>query len=97
MYAQVVRASVQPGKIDELITIFRDGVIPAALVAPGFRKAFMFVDRASNRGMGVSLWETEADVTALATSGFYQEQVGKLAGVLAEQPDRGVYELVFEA
>jgi hypothetical protein len=47
--------------------------------------------------MSVSLWETEADVTALATSGFYQEQAGKLAAVLAGQPERGVYELVIEA
>ncbi len=93
MFAQLVRVKVQPGKVDEAIAIFNDSVIPAAKQQKGFRNAYLLVDRSANRGIGLSLWETEADVAALATSGFYQEQVAKFAVVFAGPPEREVYEV----
>ncbi len=93
MFAQVVRVQVQPGKTDEAIAIFKDSVMPAAQQQKGFRNGYLLVDRSANRGIGISLWETEADVVALATSGFYQEQVAKFAAVFAGPPEREVYEV----
>ncbi len=93
MYAQVVRVEIQPGKVDEAIAIFKDSVIPAARQQKGFRNAYMLIDRSADRGIGFSLWETEADVAALASSGFYQEQVAKFAAIFAGPPERGVYEV----
>ena len=93
MFAQVVRLQVQAGKADEAIAIFKDSVMPAAQQQKGFRNAYMLVDRSANRGIGISLWETEADVAALATSGFYQEQVAKFAAIFAGPPEREVYEV----
>ena len=93
MYAQVVRVRVQPGKVDEAIAIFKDSVIPAAQQQKGFKNAYLLVDRSADRGIGFSLWETEADVAALASNGFYQEQVAKFAAVFAGPPEREVYEV----
>ncbi|MEE8519433.1 MAG: antibiotic biosynthesis monooxygenase [Dehalococcoidia bacterium] len=93
MFSQLVRVKVQPGKVDEAIAIFNDVVIPAARQQKGFRNAYLLVDRSANRGVGFSLWETEADVEALATSGFYQEQVAKFAAVFDGPPEREVYEV----
>ena len=93
MFAQVVRVQIQPGKADEVIAIFNDSVISAAKQQKGFKNAYLLVDRAANRGIGLSMWETEADVAALATSGFYQEQVAKLAALFAGPPEREVYEV----
>ena len=93
MFAQLVKVKVQPGKVDEAIAIFTDSVIPAARQQKGFRNAYLLVDRSANRVMGLSLWETEADVAALATSGFYQEQVGKFAAIFDGPPEREVYEV----
>ncbi len=59
----------------------------------GFRNGYLLVDRSANRAIGISLWETEDDVVALATSGFYQEQVGKFAAIFAGPPEREVYEV----
>ena len=97
MYAQVVRIQIQPGKIDEAISIFRDSVAPAAREQSGFKSAYLLIDHETNRGMGFSLWETEADVAALATRGFYQEQIGKFAAVFAGPPEREVYEVAVQA
>ena len=93
MYAQVVRIQIQPGKIDEAISIFRDSVAPAVREQNGFKSVYLLIDRETNKGIGLSLWETEADVAALATSGFYQEQIGRFAAVFAGPPEREVYEV----
>ena len=94
MYSQVVRAQVQPGKVDEAVAIFRDSVAPAARRERGFKSAYFLVDRSANKIVGFSLWESEADIAALAESGFYQEQVAKFAAVFAGPPEREVYEVL---
>ena len=96
MYAQVVRIQIQPGKIEEGISTFRDSVIPAARQQKGFKDAYLLVDRSTNKVMGFSLWESEADVVALMESGFYQEQVAKFASLFAGPPEREVYEVAVE-
>ena len=93
MYAQVVRAQVQPDKVDEAIRIFNSAVRPAAQEQKGFKDAYFLVDREANRIIGFSLWETEADLSALATSGFYQDQIAKFVAVFAAPPEREVYEV----
>ena len=93
MFSQIVRVKIQPGKVDEAIAIFKDSVLPAAQQQAGFKNAYMLVDRSANRGIGLSLWETEADVAALATSGFYQEQIAKFAALFDGPPEREVYEV----
>ena len=97
MYAQVTRAQLQPGKVDEALAILRDSVGPAARKQKGYRNGYLLVDREMNRGIVISFWEAQTDVTALATSGFYQEQVGKLVPLLAGPPEREVYEVVVGA
>ena len=52
----------------------------------GFKNSYFLVDRSANKGIGFSPWESEADVTALAESGFYQEQFAKFAAVFAGPP-----------
>ena len=94
MYSQVVRAQVQPGKVDEAVAIFRDSVAPAARQERGFKSAYFLVDRSANKIVGFSLWESEADIAALAESGFYQEQAAKFAAVFAGPPEREVYEVL---
>lgn len=97
MHAQVVRAELQPGKIDEAITIFRDSILPAVRGQKGFVSARLLADRERSQFTGITLWETEADVEAIATSGFYQEQVAKMAPIMAGPPDRQIYEVVVES
>ncbi len=97
MHSQVVRAQVQPGKIDEAVAIFRDSVAPAARREKGFKNSYFLVDRPANKIIGFSLWESEADVAALAESGFYQEQVAKFAAVFAGPPEREMYEVLGQA
>lgn len=96
MYAQVSRVRLQPGKADEWIALTRDSILPAAREMNGFVNAYLLVDRKANTGIGISLWETEADVVAVATSGFYLQQAAKAASCLAGPPERDVYEVALQ-
>ena len=97
MYAQVVRIQIKPGEMDQAISIFRDSVAPAVSQRNGFKNLYLAVDREGNSAVAFGLWETQADVEALASSGFYQEQVAKFAAVFAAPPERVVYEVAVQA
>ncbi len=93
MYARVVTVQTQPGKTEEAIRIYRDSVMPAAKQQQGFKGAFMLTDPNTGKGLSIALWETEADLRAGETSGYYQEQIAKFAQVFAAPPTREAYEV----
>jgi heme-degrading monooxygenase HmoA len=93
MYARVTTTQMQPGKTEEAIRIYRDSVVPAAKQQQGFKGAFLLTDPNTGKGVSISLWETEADMRAGETSGYYQEQIAKFAQVFAGPPTREGYEV----
>ena len=95
-YARIVMVSAQAGKIDEIVKIYTNEVIPAAKKQKGFQGARLFVDRASNKGISVTRWDSKADLEAGEASGYYQEQIAKLAPLLSAPPVREAYEIVAE-
>jgi heme-degrading monooxygenase HmoA len=97
MYARVSTAELQPGRMDEVIDISRDSVLPAAQQQRGFRSGLWLTDRDANKIMIVSLWETKEDMEAGERSGYYREQIGKFAGMLAGDVVREAYEVSIQA
>jgi hypothetical protein len=93
MYAIAVTAQVQLDKIDEATTVFRDSVVPAYQQLNGFGSALLLIDPATGRSLGISLWKSEADRTAVQTSGALQQQLAKFAAVLAAQPTMSTYDV----
>jgi heme-degrading monooxygenase HmoA len=61
MLARVVEIQVEPGKIDECISILRDRNAPAVAAQPGFNHGHWLVDRQTGRCMSVTFWETPED------------------------------------
>ena len=97
MYARVSTAEVQPGRLDELLSVSRDSVLPAAQQQQGFAGGLWLTDPATNRAMIVTLWETREDMEAGERSGYYREQVGKFGGMLAGEVVREPYEVGIQA
>jgi quinol monooxygenase YgiN len=93
MVARVVTNQLKPGKMDEWINIARNSIVPAVKKEKGFKGFVILVDRSSGKSIGYSIWETETDLKANESSGFYQEQIAKLKDVLAMPPVREIYEL----
>ncbi len=47
MQARVTHVQVQPDKIDEATSIYRDSVVPVLKAQNGYRATYMLVDRAT--------------------------------------------------
>ena len=91
MHARTVTFQVQPGKMEEAIRIYRDVVSGAP--QKGFKGAYLLTDGNSGKSISVTLWETEADMLATETSGWWRQQIDKFAPVTAGAPLREHYEV----
>jgi heme-degrading monooxygenase HmoA len=93
MFARVTIATSLPGKADEVLRIEKDSIVPACKTQKGFKGLYLLNDPKTNKGLTLTLWETEADMRAAEVSGFYQQQVAKVKDVLAGPPVREEYEV----
>ncbi len=93
MYARVVSGQYQSGKMDEGVELFRNSLAPAARQQQGFKGLLGLVDRATGKGMSITLWETEADLKASEASGYYQQQLAQFVPLFSGSPQREVYEV----
>lgn len=93
MFARTLAVQIQPGRLDEAISVFADSVIPAAQQQSGFISVMLLTDPATSSGLIVGLWETEADIAANEANGFFQEQLAKFGSLFAAPPVRIVYEV----
>jgi len=57
------------------------------------QRIVLLQDRASGKGMTFSIWETEEQLRATESSGYLQEQLGKLAGLFTAPPEWNSYEV----
>lgn len=64
MFARARTTHGVPEKIDEGIRQFRDVVVPAYKNVSGFKGGYMLVDRKKGKLIGITLWDTEADMHA---------------------------------
>src|SRR6266568_4187842 len=69
MHARVLMAQTEPGKTDELTQLIRDSVIPEVKQEVGFKGLLLLNERATGRGISITLWETPVDLKAGQTSG----------------------------
>ena len=95
-YARVLTTTVQPGKMDEGMQIIRDSALPVARQQPGFKGFLWLLDRSTGKSFTVTFWATEADLLAGESSGYYQEQIAKVAHVLASPVVREAYEVTLQ-
>lgn len=95
MHARLTTIQLLPGMTDRLGTIFNESVLPAARQQEGFHGGLLLADPGTGKAVVVSLWDSEADLLAGESSGYYVEQISKLAGVglFAGPPVRETFEV----
>ncbi len=64
MFARVRITDGVPAKVDEGVRHFRAMVVSAYKDVAGFKGAYLLVNRKSGRVMGITLWDTEANLQA---------------------------------
>ena len=93
MFARMTTVKVEKDKIDETIKIFADNIVPAAKEQKGYHVVYLLTDRETGEGIALSCWDSEEDAIANEQSGYYQEQVGKVAAFFTSPPVRQGYEV----
>ena len=94
MYARVTTVQLQPGAADDITQYLRDTVVPAAKQAQGFAGIQVLVNPATNKGIAITFWDSEADMAAgEASSGYYAQGLAGAAQFLAAPPTREAFEV----
>ena len=96
MHAGVTTVQVQPGDMEELVSILRDSVVPS-VVELGSMGTLVLTGRNIAKIVLIGFWETEAKATELSTSGVIQEQLAKIAHTFSGMANRQVYQVSVEA
>lgn len=97
MFARFTIIQVNVDKMDEVIQLYEDSVVPAAKSQKGYRGAKLFTDRKTGKGCSISLWDSKEDAIANEQSGYYKEQVGKFAEYMTAPPVQEGYEVSVQA
>ena len=90
-FARVSSITTRPGRLAEAAALFKDAVLPALQVQPGFAGAWLLTDEATQRGLTITLWASDLALRGAEGDGRYRQQVQLLAGLLVAAPQRQDY------
>ncbi|MFC1900998.1 antibiotic biosynthesis monooxygenase family protein [Chloroflexota bacterium] len=93
MFARLTTVTVQKDRIDEAIKVFADNIVPAAKSQKGYQMIYLLINRETGKGISMSVWDSEEDAAANEKTGYYQEQVGKVAPFFTSAPVLDGYEV----
>ena len=93
MHARIVTLQVREGKLDRVVQILQQIVLPAASRQPGFAGLVVMSDREAYKGLSTSLWHSEADMLASEQAEYFQEQISRLITLLSGPPIIEQYEV----
>ena len=85
MYARLINSQLKPEKVGDAVAIWRDKVGPDLKKLKGFKGAYLVGDRKTGKGVTITLWETEADATAMNAS--LAQTLALFDGLFAAKPD----------
>jgi heme-degrading monooxygenase HmoA len=94
MFARVTTVQIQPGAADDLTQYINEMAVPAAQQAHGFGGIQVLVNPATNKGIAITFWDSEADMAAgEASGGYYTQALAAGARFFAGTPTREAYEV----
>ncbi len=88
MFARFTTIQLKIDKIDNVVQICKESIVPAAQSQKGFRKLSMFLERETGKAIFYTLWETKEDAIANEKSLYYQEQIVKIMPLWRLNPIR---------
>ena len=95
MYARMTIAHAQPERFEAARAAVQEAFLPAAREQSGYRGFLLLTDRTRHQLVGISIWESEADVqTSGGGSGYYQQQMADFIGLLVGPPTTTVLDVV---
>jgi hypothetical protein len=97
MYASITTVSIRADQAAEATRIWREEILPVTRTLPGWQGAELFTNPQTGEGVAINFYATEAEVSAVESSGAFQQLMGKLARLMTAPPARKVYEMSGDA
>ena len=85
MYVRTMIGQIKPtqrDKMNEVIRIYHDSIVPTAQQQKGFKGAYLLTDSHTGKAVSITLWDTEDDMMESETNEYYQEQIAKIGWAL---------------
>jgi len=79
--------------MDQALRIYREHVLPNVESRRGHASSLVFSCKQKNELVACTLWETHDAMVEADRSGFLDQQIAKLSGVLAKPAEGDEYEL----
>lgn len=86
MYARVITAHFHPDKLDEVINLFHESILPAFQQQKGNKGGYFLTDPKSGKAISIAIWETEADMSASENNDYLRQQFAKVGPAFASPP-----------
>ena len=93
LFARLTIAPIKEGKMDDLMKIYKESIVPAAKAQEGYQGAYLLTNKETNKAISVTVWDSEKDAIANEQSGYYKEQVAKAVPCFSGSPVREGYEI----
>ncbi len=88
MYARFTTVQISDGKMDEFVKTFRDSMVPPARAQKGFKGVTVLADHDTGKAVLFSLWDSEADARAMATTdAAFSAQADKVNDLIVDTPE----------
>jgi len=95
MFARVQTVNQPAAKLDELTELARQQ-LPAAHALHGFKGFYYLIDRDNEKGLVITLWETEQDLRQLEANNASMREHIKAEAQL-ESPQSEIFEVTLQA
>ena len=96
MYARSGLVEVSPSRVDDAVRALADEQIPRYRELQGYRGITVLADRHSGKILGISFWESEADIAASDALGEEARTRVRDAGGGSGEPVREVWEVLLD-
>jgi heme-degrading monooxygenase HmoA len=96
-FCRVTGASLHPEQWEDALALLTEQVIPAAKQERGFKGLISVADYSKGSSVTFSLWESIDDLEDSENSGYYQQQLARMARFMTELPTRETFELIVQA
>ena len=86
MYARVTNGVVLSGKMDELVSLVNEGLVPEVRKQPGSQGMLLLTDIGTGRSISISLWDSKEAMMDGETNEFVADQISKVLPLLEDVP-----------
>lgn len=97
MYARLSTLQFEPEKLNDVLKIVEESVLPAAKEQAGNRGFTVMSDPETGKVVVISMWESEDDMERGESSGYYRDQISKISDSLTGPPAREAFEVNINA